>query len=122
MAFDVGLAQRLREALGEQLAPDALRDQGLPVACVDERRMFGGLAFMHDGHMAIGIAGDALMVRVGPEAYAHALQRPHARVMDFTGKPMKGYVFVDPPGFARDADLQAWITMALQFVRSLPAK
>lgn len=109
MAFDEGLAERIR---------DALRD----TRHVSERRMFGGLAFMVDGHMAVGILGDALMARVGPPHHAQALAQPHTRPMDFTGRPMKGYVFVDPPGLARDADLARWIERCVAFVGTLPRK
>ncbi len=109
MAFDEGLAERIR---------DALRD----AAAIDERRMFGGIAFMDAGRMFVGIAGDALMVRVGPSAYAAALARPHVRPMDFTGRPMKGYVYVDPPGFEDDAALASWIAQARAHVATLPPK
>jgi hypothetical protein len=109
MPHDEGLATRLREILQDQ--PE-----------IAERKMFGGLAFLADGHMFVGIVGDVLMVRVGPEAYEAALQRKHVRVMDFTGKPMRGYVYVDPPGFARDSDLADWATRARAFVRTLPPK
>jgi hypothetical protein len=108
MAIDEGLAARIREALG--------------TARITERKMFGGIAFMSRGHMFVGIAKAALMVRVGPEAYATSLKRPHAREMDFTGRPMKGYVFVDPPGFEADADLAYWVDAGLSFVATLPAK
>ena len=109
MAYDEGLAERLRNTLRTQ--------QG-----ISERKMFGGLAFMSRGYMFIGIARDALMARVGPEYYLEALSRPHVRVMDFTGKPMKGYVFVDPPGFERDSDLSDWVMRSHRFVQSLPMK
>jgi TfoX/Sxy family transcriptional regulator of competence genes len=108
MAIDEGLAQRVREALGS--------------APFTEKKMFGGLAFLSRGHMFVGLAKDALMVRVGPMAYADALRQAHAREMDFTGRPMKGYVFVDPPGFERDADLASWVHAALSFVATLPPK
>ena len=108
MAIDEGLAERIREALGS--------------ARTTEKKMFGGLAFMSRGHMFIGIAKEALMVRVGPAAYADALKRPHAREMDFTGRPMKGYVFVDPAGFEGDEDLFYWVHAGLDFVATLPAK
>ena len=108
MAVDEGLAERIRDALGP--------------ARTTERRMFGGLAFMSRGHMFIGISNHALMVRVGPAAYAASLKRPHAREMDFTGRPMKGYVFVDPPGFESDAALADWVQAGLSFVATLPAK
>ena len=108
MAFDEGLAQRIRETLGS--------------ARVTEKKMFGGLAFLSRGHMFAGVTGDALMVRVGPAFYARALRRAHVREMDFTGRPMKGYVFVDPPGLDRVAGLEHWLQAGLTFVRTLPAK
>lgn len=108
MAIDEGLAQRIRETLDT-----------VPFT---EKRMFGGLAFLSRGHMFVGIAKAALMVRVGPTDYTKALRRAHAREMDFTGRPMKGYVFVDPPGFERDEDLAYWVRAGLSFVATLPAK
>ena len=84
--------------------------------------MFGELAFMARGHMFIGIAREALMVRIGPTAYAAALGRRHGREMDFTGRLMKGYVFVDPRGLEDDADLARWVEAGLSFVSTLPAK
>ncbi len=109
MAFDLGLAERLRESLAA--------NQG-----ITEKKMFGGLAFMFRGYMFIGITGDTLMARVGPEYYEKALKRPNVRVMDFTGKPMNGYVFVDPPGFESDPDLSDWAGRCLRFVQTLPPK
>ena len=109
MSYDEGLAERLREAL--QSNPDVV-----------EKKMFGGLAFMSRGYMFIGIAGEALMARVGPDQYELALSRPHVRIMDFTGKPMKGYVFVDAPGFESDSDLSDWVQLCHGFVQSLPPK
>lgn len=108
MAYDEGLAQRIREALGTQ--------------SFTEKRMFGGVAFLSRGHMFVGVAGGTLMARIGPAAYAEALRRPHVREMDFTGRPMKGYVFVDPPGTEQDADLSRWLAASLAFVGSLPDK
>lgn len=109
MAYDEGVAARLRELF-----------VGSPG--IIEKRMFGGLAFMFRGHMLIGIIGESLMARVGPVEYATALKRPFVREMDFTGKPMKGYVYVDPAGFEADADLKRWIERCLGFNASLPAK
>lgn len=109
MAFDPGLAQRIREALGERTD-------------LSERRMFGGIAFMVADHMAVGIVGDVLMVRVGPQRYAQALQQPFVRPMDFTGKPLTGYVYVDPPGVAEDAALAAWVGAGVGFAATLPPK
>lgn len=109
MSFDEGLAERLREMLAS--------DQN-----TSEKKMFGGLAFMSRGYMFIGITGDTLMARVGSKNYDKALSQPHVRVMDFTGKPMKGYVFVDPAGFESDSDLAKWLSECQLFVNSLPAK
>lgn len=109
MAFDNTLAERIRKLLHKQRS-------------VQEKKMFGGLAFMVNGHMCCGIIGNELMVRVGPEQHAEALKQPHARPMDFTGKPMKGMVYVGTKGVAQDAALRAWVARGLKFVESLPAK
>ena len=109
MAYDEGVAQRLRESL-----------EGQPG--IEERRMFGGLAFMLRGNMCCGVIGDMLMARVGPERYAEALEAPHARQMDFTGRPLNGFVYVAPDGFQSDEDLAAWVSFCVSFAGSLPAK
>ena len=109
MAYDDRVAQRVRDALAKH--PD-----------VSEKKMFGGLAFLLHGHMCCGVVGDELMVRVGPAAYEAALARPHAREMDFTGKPLRGFVYVAPAGFATKDDLSAWVARAAECVASLPAK
>lgn len=109
MAFDNSLAERVRKLVHKQKG-------------VQEKKMFGGLAFIVNGHMCCGIVRDELMVRVGPEQHAEALSQPHARPMDFTGKPMKGMVYVEPAGIARDAVLRAWVERGLSFVLSLPPK
>ena len=85
MAYDEKLASRIRTLLGRS-------------GEFDERKMFGGIAFMVDGHMCCGIVDKTLMLRVGTEAYKEALRRPHTRMMDFTGRPLKGFIYVDPPG------------------------
>lgn len=109
MAYDESTAYRVREALAQQES-------------VTERKMFGGLAFMINGHMCCGVMQDHLMVRVGPQQYETALAQPYAREMDFTGRPMKGMIWVDPPGYQSEADLRAWVEQGLSFVTSLPAK
>lgn len=109
MAYDEGLAQRIREALDER-------------EDVTEKKMFGGLCFLLGGNMALGIVKDELMVRVGPDAYATSLAQPHAREMDFTGRAMKGMVYVGTEGFDSDGDLEAWLGRGLAFAGSLPAK
>lgn len=109
MAYSGDEAQRVRAALAGQ-------------PHLDEKKMFGGLAFMVNGHMCVGLNEDHLMVRVGKEAHDEALAQPHARPMDFTGRPMKGFLFVDPAGYASDEDLQAWVGRCLDYVLSLPPK
>jgi TfoX/Sxy family transcriptional regulator of competence genes len=109
MPYDEGLAQRIRELLEE-------RDD------VVEKKMFGGLAFLLDGNMAVGIVGDELMVRVGPDAYEQALALAHAREMDFTGRAMKGLVYVACEGFESDGDLAGWVARGVAFASSLPPK
>lgn len=109
MAFDNALAERVQRAL-------------LDIPGISEKRMFGGLAFMSGGYMFIGIAGDSLMARVGPANWEEALAEAHVRVMDFTGKSMRGYVFVDAAGLQDDADLHRWIRRCIDFVNSLPPR
>jgi hypothetical protein len=110
MSYDEELAHRLREQLADERG-------------VTERAMFGGLAFMLDGNMAVGVTSRAeLMVRVGPDGAEEALARPHARVFDMTGRPMKGWVLVDPEGFASKRQLGSWVRRGVAFARTLPAK
>lgn len=109
MAYDEGLAERIRVELGDD-------DD------VTERKMFGGIAFMCGGNMAVGIVGDELMVRVGKDRFEDALAEPHAREMDFTGRPSKGMVYVGVEGFAEDDDLRAWLDRGTAYARSLHLK
>jgi len=109
MAHDEKLAKRVREVLA--------RRRG-----VSEKKMFGGLCFLVDGHMACGIIGDELVVRVGPDAYEEALTKPGAREMDFTGRAMKGMVYVGPRGHGPAPSLKAWVERGLVYARSLPPK
>jgi TfoX N-terminal domain len=109
MVYDETLAERIREALAGEKGKD-------------EIKMMGGLCFMVGGHMAVGIVGDELMVRIGPEAYEWALGRAHAREMDFTGRPTKGFVFVAPAGIRTKRSLQSWTAPAVVFAKSLPPK
>ena len=109
MAFDEGVAERIREVFDG-------RDDVL------EKKMFGGIAFMHRGNMCVGVNGDCLLARVGPTTYDDALSRPHAREMDFTGKALKGFIYVAPEGFAEEDDLRDWINLCEKFTASLPAK
>ncbi len=98
---------------------DAFADLG---AHAGEKRMFGGVAFMVRGHMSAGTLGDDLMARVGPEAYESSLQRPHARVLAFTGRPMRGFIEIAAAGIDTDAKLRAWVKRCLDFNATLDAK
>ena len=109
MAYNEGLVQRVRELLINQ--PDTV-----------EKNMFGGIAFMVQGNFACGVNKDNLVVRVGPKLYDEALAHPHARQMDFTGRPMKGWVYVDPAGYQSDETLSTWVQTGVNFALSLPAK
>ena len=109
MAYDEALAQRIREALR--------RKPG-----ISEKKMFGGIAFLMHGHMFVGISDKSLMARVGPTEYDRALTMKHVREMDFTGKPMRGYVFVDSNGVKDEDTLKLWLKKCASFVRTLPPK
>jgi TfoX/Sxy family transcriptional regulator of competence genes len=109
MAFSEELASRVREIL-EESGP------------IEEKKMFGGLAFMIKGHMSVGITRDELMLRLGPEGAEGALAQPHVRPMDFTGRPMKGYVYVAAPGLKTEAKLRRWLDLAREFIATLPSK
>lgn len=104
-----GLVERMRSLLDDQ--------PGL-----EEKRMFGGIGFMIDGNMACGVHKDHLIVRVGPEGNAAALNRPFARAFDITGRPMNGWVMVSAEGYEDDQDLQRWVEAGVAFSRSLPPK
>ena len=77
---------------------------------------------MHRGNMCCGVTDNLLMARVGPETYDRALARDHARQMDFTGRALKGFIYVDPPGFADDRQLRDWLRLCQEFTASLPEK
>jgi TfoX/Sxy family transcriptional regulator of competence genes len=109
MAFDTELAERIRTVLADEPG-------------ITERRMFGGLTFLSGGHMACGIVGEELMLRLGESSAETALETPHARPMDFTGRPMRGMVYVAPSGFASEQELADWVRQALRFVSTLPPK
>ena len=109
MAYNEKLAGRIRQQFSDRTD-------------VIERKMFGGLAFMVRGHMCCGIVGDELMVRVGAELYDAALKEKHVREMDFTGRPLRGMVYVGAPGIASTQQLAKWIQRGLQFVATQPKK
>ncbi len=109
MPYDEALARRIRDKLA--------RTPGL-----NEKKMFGGVGFMLYGNLACGVNGNDLIVRVGPEKHAASLAQPYTRPFDMTGRPMAGWVVVEPPGFAVEADLDRWIAMGIDFAATLPPK
>ena len=92
------------------------------IEALDEKKMFGGVAYLIHGNMVCGVIGDQLMVRVGPAEYERALSQPHAAVFDFTGRPMKGWVSVSPEGTREPEELRSWVNRGLSYARSLPPK
>jgi TfoX/Sxy family transcriptional regulator of competence genes len=105
-------------------AADVLADRlraALPATGVTEQRMFGGIGFMLDGNMIAGCSKRGLLLRVGKDRNAAALARPGARAMEMRGRPVEGYVTVDPAGLD-DVGFRDWIALAVGFVRSLPPK
>lgn len=109
MAFDETLATRIRTALKDR------KD-------VVEKKMFGGVAFMIRGHMSCGVSGSSLMLRIDPADADVLLKEPAARPMDFTGRPMRGFLFVDPPGIATAASLRSWVGRAIAHAETKPKK
>jgi hypothetical protein len=109
MAYDHDLADRIRAELGEHPA-------------MTERQMFGGIGFMVGGNMAVGVIGDELMVRVGPDAHDDALTRPGAHEFDMTGRSSRGWVVVAPEGFASTAEFAEWVRTGVDYAESLPPK
>lgn len=103
MAYSELLADRVRRLLREKHVSH------------EEKRMMGGLCFMVDGKMCAGVIGEDLMARIGPGPYEAALKKQGCRMMDFTGRPMKGYVFVGPEGMDLDEELEEWVQMCLDF-------
>jgi len=109
MAFDENLAARIRDA--------SVRKKG-----IEQKKMFGGVGFLLNGNMLVGVWKNSLIVRLGPDNYDDALLEPHVREFDITGNPMKGWVLGEPEGVEDDEQLKDWIERALNFVKALPAK
>jgi TfoX N-terminal domain len=109
MAFDEDLAARVRDAL--------CRTNG-----VKEQKMFGGLCFLLDGNLLVGVWQDSLIARLGPDEGPAALGEPHVRAFDVTGRPMRNWVMVDPEGVEDDDQVAAWVGRATAFVQTLPRK
>ncbi|UCG22731.1 MAG: TfoX/Sxy family protein [Chloroflexota bacterium] len=109
MAYDEGLAERIGQIVIDRPG-------------VSQKKMFGGLAFMLNDYMFCGVTDVELMARVGPDNYAASLAKEHVREMDFTGRSMKGYVFVAPEGLESDRELAYWVNLCAEFVLTLPPK
>ena len=109
MAYDEGLADRIRDQLSHH--------DGLV-----EKKMFGGISFLLRGNMCCGVIKEDMCARVGPERFEEYLALPHARLMDFTKRPMKGWLYVSPEGLEDEAELAAWVKRCEAFCLSLPAK
>lgn len=109
MAYDETLAKRIDKAL-----------QGIPN--LEKKKMFGGIAYMVKGHMCVGVVNDMLMARVGPDQYSDCLNQKHTQEMTFTGKPLKGMIYVEYEGMASEIQLTKWIEKCLGFVSTLPDK
>lgn len=109
MAYAPQLAARVRELVSGHRG-------------ITEKAMFGGLAFLLDGRMFCGVLGDELLARVGPDAHDATMARPHVRIMDFTDRPMRGYVFVGPGALSTFAQLERWVNDCVAHVVTLPKK
>jgi TfoX/Sxy family transcriptional regulator of competence genes len=109
MAFNEALAERIRQGLARRKN-------------IEEKKMFGGIGFLLNGNMLVGVWKDSLIVRLGPEGGDEALLEPHVREFDATGRAMKGWVLVDPEGIEGDHELSSWIQRAVKFVSKLPGK
>ncbi|HHG83497.1 MAG TPA: TfoX family protein [Bacteroidetes bacterium] len=103
MAYDIHLAERIQRILREKRV------------AFFERKMFGGIAFMVDEKMCLGVIKLDLMARVGPDAYAEAVTKNGARPMEFTGRPMAGYLFISAEGVDAEADLEYWVDLCLAY-------
>ncbi len=109
MTYNLELAERLRQLLGSKPG-------------MTEKAMFGGVGYLLNGNMMCGVYKNALIVRVGKEGYATALKEDFTRPFDITGRPMSGWLMVDPPGYEEYTRLESWVMQALTFVNTLPAK
>ena len=114
MAFDEGLADRVRSLLEERTRRAGYR--------LLEKRMFGGLVFMLNGNMCCGVRNTELMLRLSNEGAEEVAQRPHARPLDPTGKRIRSLVMIHAHGTDLDQDLEAWVEIAYSFAKTLPLK
>lgn len=109
MAYDEGLAQRVRELIRDQPG-------------YEEKKMFGGIGFLIRGNMACGVIREDLIIRVGADTYTDALLQPHVELFDITGRAMTGWVVIKEPGYRDDQDLVDWTSQGIAYAMTLPAK
>jgi TfoX/Sxy family transcriptional regulator of competence genes len=109
MAFNDNLANRIRKQLNRHKT-------------LAEKKMFGGLCFLLNGNMCCGIIGNELIIRSTPEEAETLLAKNHTRIFDFSGRPMKGWIYVEASGMKSVRDLEHWLQISLNYVKTLPAK
>lgn len=109
MTYNKELAEKVEKALGAQKG-------------ISARKMFGGMCFLLNGNMCVGVLNDDLVIRCGADAQSKLLDKPYTRPMDFTGKPMKSMIYISPSGWKKNADLKEWIKHGIAFVKTLPKK
>ena len=109
MAYNAVLVRRIEKLLRRRKS-------------VTQKEMFGGICFLVNGNMCCGVERDKLVVRVGPEQYEQLLQRRHIKPMDFTGRPLRGFIYVAPAGLKSRNALASWLELGLRYAHSLPAK
>ena len=109
MAYNEDIAARIRDELAS-------------IADIEEKKMFGGVSFLLNGNMAVGVIGDELCVRVDKADFEDFVTEPGARIFDFSGRPMKGWLMVGEPGMADDADFTRWVDRGVGYAGSLPPK
>src|SRR5512140_738234 len=109
MAYNQELAQRILSILG-------------PLPGLDSKKMFGGVGYLLNGNMACGVHGERLIVRLDKAVHAEAMARPHTHPFDLTGKPMAGWLMVDPEGCESDEDLADWVWQGVKYARTLPPR
>jgi hypothetical protein len=109
MPYSESLAERIRQALGRRKR-------------IEEKKMFGVVGFLLNGNMLVAVWQISLIARIGPDQYDEVLKTPNVREFDITGRPMKGWIMVEPDGIENDKQLSRWIERAMSFVETLPAK
>lgn len=109
MAYDQALAERIRGILSD-------------IPHLQEKKMFGGVGYLIQGNMACGVNGNNLIVRIGPERTQEALAKAHTKLFDMTGRPMTGWIVVEPEGISQETELERWVAQGVEFTQTLPAK